>query len=387
VTLLFVPDRNPIQRVSPVLLTRLRQAQDVAFDRVFDSASAFAARVIDDVKLALPVPADLADQPAARLGDLSYEELTNYWEPLLVGNGVDPITARISAANLAQRAQLLRAFHDPEHVVGRVAAKVLEQVGKFPRTAADIECGRNAGDVIDPYILAATQYLLYGGDFQRSIEATVAHKALMIVEGLMGHLHEETLGDMRGNLKAPEPRGVQQEIIDLGTNPFPGADIVQPPTFEGEPIRLHQVKAKTGSAKGGDGKRLGEQLRNLRRYYTADVFYDALIGNTLRGHRSMNGVLAEEPAVRVLVGQAAFAALTRSRVGPDLLLRVYQNAFLAVARETGYRIDDMAAAIVATFRERADAAGEGFLELLLHASTGGTPQEQDSQLFQRGRRR
>ena len=40
----------------------------------------------------------------------------------------------------------------------------------------------------------------------------------------------------------------------------------------------------------------------------------------------MSGVLRSEPKAVVLVGQAAFCELTRSTIGPELLLRVYQTA-------------------------------------------------------------
>ena len=203
----------------------------------------------------------------------------------------------------------------------------------------------------------------------------------MIIEGLMGHLHEDVIGDMRGNIRAPEPRGSEQELLDHQSNPFPGSDIVQPPTREGENIRFHQVKSKTGSAKGGDAKRLGDQFHQLREYYNGEVYYDALIGNTLRGHRSLRGVLRAEPQTVVLVGEAAFRELTRSTVGPQLLLRVYQNSFHEASRRTGYRIDAMAANIISAFEERAEAAGEGFLELILLDSIGSNPDEQDSRTY------
>ena len=288
----------------------------------------------------------------------------------------------VHAINLAQRTHLVRAFHDPDTVLAGVKEKVVEIVNSFPRKAVDIERGRNPGDVLDPYILTATQTLLYAGNFRNAIRATVAHKSLMMIEGLMGHLHEDVVGDMRGNVRAPEPRGFNQEMIDPHDNPFPGADIVQPPLAASDNLRFHQVKSKTGSAKGGDGRRLGEQLRRLREYYRAEVYYDALIGNTLRGHRSMRGVLASEPQAVILVGSAAFRELTRSRIGPQLLLRVYQSAFAEAARTTGYRIDTMAGRIFSTFRERADQAGEGHLDLLLADSIGSSPEEQDSRTYQ-----
>jgi len=58
-------------------------------------------------------------------------------------------------------------------------------------------------------------------------------------------------------------------------------------------IRLFQVKNKTGSAKGGDGARLGRQLKLLEQTYGAKTFFVAIVGNTLRGHRSKGAVLRE----------------------------------------------------------------------------------------------
>ena len=203
----------------------------------------------------------------------------------------------------------------------------------------------------------------------------------------MGHLHEDVIGEIRGNIRAPEPSGFNQELIDPHDNPFPGADVVQPPTRNGENIRFHQIKSKTGSAKGGDGKRLGDQLRQLRQYYAGEVYYDALIGNTLRGHRSMRGVLSSEPEAVVLVGTAAFSELTRSAVGPELLLSVYQYAFSEAAEQTGYKIDDMASGIVATFHERAEAAGEDFFEALISNSIRSNVDQQDSRTYQPPTRR
>jgi len=208
----------------------------------------------------------------------------------------------------------------------------------------------------------------------------------MIIEGLLGHLHEDVLGEMRGNVRAPEPRGLHQEMLDLETNPFPGADIIQPPFNENSQLRFHQVKSKTGSAKGGDGRRLGDQLKRLRDYYGGEIFYDALIGNTLRGHRSRVGVETAAPGVAVLVGEAAFRELTWSSVGPELLLRLYQAAFQEVAIQSGYRVETMTEAIVSAFRERAAEAGDTYIESVLSAAVRGEPTEQDSR-FQTGPRR
>lgn len=384
----FLPARHPINRINLDVLTRLEQAQANLFPRVFANALDFGRRVLADLKLDIPLPREIADVPASNLSDRPFPALQAFYTGVLGGAGITGTTATIHAANLSQRTQLLRAFANPDVTVARITEKVSEIVEAFPRTAADIERGRNPGDVLDPYILTATQTLLYGGNFQGAVGATVAHKALMIIEGLMGHLHEDVIGDMRGNIRAPEPRGFNQELMDPFENPFPGADIVQPPTQQGERIRVHQVKSKTGTVKGGDGRRLGEQLRQLGQFYDADTFFDALTGNTLRGHRSISGVLTASPATVVLVGEAAFQELTRSPIGPELLLRVYQNAFTEAARVTGYNIDTMVTGIFATFRERAEAAGEGFLEVVLRDAVAGQPEAQDSRLYDRpGRRR
>ena len=130
-----------------------------------------------------------------------------------------------------------------------------------------------------------------GGNFETAIGHMVAHKALMMIEGLMGHLHEDVLGIMRGNVRVPVPQGKKnKEALDLILNPFPGADLIQPPWSESRGLRFHQIKSKTGSAKGGDGRRLGEQLARLQKLYGGQIYYHALIGNTLVGHRTRAGV-------------------------------------------------------------------------------------------------
>jgi hypothetical protein len=198
--------------------------------------------------------------------------------------------------------------------------------------------------------------------------------------------HEDILGLMRGNVRVPEPRGDDQEAFDYSTNPFPGSDLIQPPTKSGVRLRIHQIKSKTGSAKGGDGKRLGDQLQFLSDHYDADIFYDALVGNTLIGHRSKKGVEKAAPLVRVLVGQAAFSQLTGSKHGANLLLRLYQEAFMSAAQSTGYSISEVTEGIVEYFKVRSAEAGEGFLDAILESSTGGSVNDQDSLYFNsRGR--
>ena len=328
------------------------------------------------------------EMPPETIGDRPFRELYRVAQEILSAGGIssDEIL-HLHSVNLAQRLQMIRAFSEPEGVLAKLEDRVAAVVERFPREASDLEVGRNPGDVLDPFILSATQTLMYDGSFDSAINTMVAHKALMMIEGLLGHLHEDVVGEFRGNMRSPEPRGFHQEHLDTFTNPFPGSDIVQPPMNPGETLRFFQVKSKTGSAKGGDGKRLGEQLLRLQQYYDGRTYYCALIGNTLRGHRSMNGVLRASPETVVLVGAAAFRALTRSEIGPELLLRVYQNAFSAVARKAGYSLPKMAKIIAATFKHRAEDRGDEYLDTLLRDAVDGPEEQQDSRLYSSKRRR
>jgi hypothetical protein len=324
---------------------------------------------------------DLKGHPVEFVADKPYRDLLDFFGEVLKQNDVPEQSVRPQAASLAHRVQLVRAFHQPDAVVSSTCENIAGIVAAFPTTAEQIQCGKNPGDILDPYILAAAQQLMCSGDFEATINATVSHKVLMMIEGLLGHLHEDVLGAMRGNFRAPEPRSEDQELLDPETNPFPGADVIQPPLGERRPLRFHQIKSKTGSAKGGDGRRLGLQLESLRNLYGGELFYDALIGNTLRGHRSMRGVLKAAPSVAVLVGEAAFMELTGSPNGPQLLLRLYQSAFDVAAQRQGYNIQKVVSAIYATFRQKAELHGESFLETILRDAVNGPSSQQDSRVF------
>lgn len=364
-----------------MMLEKMQQAQESLLVNCFANAAELATKVLDDVKLACPVPKELVDQPLTRLTNRPHSELRDFWRGFLVNAGISAPVLQHHVLNLAQQTQLVEAFDEPASVVQSVEDKVRTVVASLPREARDIERGKNPGDVLDPYILAAAQYLMCGGDFESAIGHTVAHKALMMIEGLMGHLHEDVIGEMRGNVRVPEPRGDDQETLDPVSNPFPGADIMQPPWSATRGIAFHQVKSKTGSAKGGDGRRLGEQLLRLKNVYGGDIFYDALVGNTLRGHRSRQGVEKAAPGIVVLVGEAAFEELTGSTFGGELLLRLYQAAFMQLADESGYRVDVTARAISTAFQKVADESGAGYLESVLKRSTSNARDQLDSRLY------
>jgi len=385
--ILNVPARHPLNRLSDAIKGRLVAAQGNTFEVEFSSSADLCSPVLSDLKIAINTPRLLRDQPATDLGDRTAKDLMAFFSGLLTQNKIPAQAISLHAANLCHRVQLLRAFDQPDRVVEETCEKVAEVVKGFPTAVEHIRRGRNPGDVLDPYILGAAQLLMCSGDFEHTISATVAHKVLMIIECLLGHLHEDVIGAMRGNVRAPVPRGADQETLDPQTNPFPGADIVQPPLISGRPLRFHQVKSKTGSAKGGDGRRLGMQLAQLQKRYGGEAYYDALIGNTLRGHRSMAGVQRAAPSVVVLVGESAFRELTGSAVGPQLLLRLYQSAFDVAAKQTGFCLADIVATIYSAFRQRADELGEGFLEAVLHDAIYGVPEEQDSRYFLRSRPR
>lgn len=239
----FVPPGHPLNKVAPYLVDQLRKAQSATLGRNYAAASELFREAVAGLRIDIRTPDYLADKPVEALANKSGKQLREACYRIMVEQGVPLQAADAHASSLAQRVQLLLAFPDPDYAVNFATEKVAAVASRFPRNAADIERGRNPGDVLDPYILAATQYLLYSGDFSKAINATVAHKALMMVEGLLGHLHEDLVGLMRGNVRAPEPRGRKQEGIDFETNPFPGADVVQPPLHLRDVPRFHQLKS------------------------------------------------------------------------------------------------------------------------------------------------
>ncbi len=374
---------NPIHKLPDSFQQEVRKAQNEDFERNYIDAHAFLTDVYSQLRIQASITQELNDVSAVEFSDKSFGDFFRYFSDSLTQSSYPTQSINRTAGALAARAMLLRAFAAPDLAIDYIKNKIISVVNTFPKAASDIEVGRNKGDVLDPFILAATQYLLYSGEFDGAISATVSHKALMIIEGLMGHLHEDVLGLMRGNVRVPEPRGKDQEAFSYENNPFPGSDLIQPPTKEGQRFRIHQIKSKTGSAKGGDGKRLGDQLRFLEEHYDAEIYYDALVGNTLIGHRSKKGVEKAAPNVRVLVGSAAFKQLTGSNHGASLLLRIYQEAFISAAQDTGYSIYDVTESIVEDFRSQSEEYGEGFLESILEKSTGGGGESdmQDSYYF------
>ncbi len=162
---------------------------------------------------------------ALQIGEMPHRALVAHFQPHFpTGSSV--------ANDLADQVQLCRAFGDPSAVIANVKARVAATVADFPRTVANLKVGKNPGDILDPYILAANFELLSGRSLPRSVETSLSHKVLMKVEDLVGNMHEGVLGAMRGNFRVPAPRGGQagnKDIIHPAINPFPGADLGQVP--------------------------------------------------------------------------------------------------------------------------------------------------------------
>jgi hypothetical protein len=377
----YLNEDHPVHRVNRTLLSQLREAQRNLLHNAFKSARELCEAACEGAKVNSAIADRVTDLPLYDFADSPHRQHIVRLSQFAEECGVDAE----GVERLADYIQLLRAFPDPAKAVADIRVQVERKVANFPNNAADIECGRNPGDVLDPFLVSAVTELLAGSDFALAIELTAGHKAMMMIEDMAGHLHEGVIGEMRGNIRVPEPAGEDKEMLHPDTNPFPGADVAQPPWKAGDSMRFFQVKSKTGTAKGGDAPRVAQQLDRLRLTYHADVFFCSVVGPTLRGHRSMSGMLNAAPNIVVLTGATALEALTGTRIGGELLLRTYQNAFRQVAEQSNYRIRDVATAIVQEFVARTEA-GEQAMEVILQSATEGPRQEQDSRTHGRRRR-
>ncbi|WP_156119770.1 hypothetical protein [Leptolyngbya sp. KIOST-1] len=177
----FFPDTSPVHNLTPVFKNAILEAQDESFGSVFTSAGNYIRTVLEQLRIQIEVPALLDSEDPTEFSDKSFGEFVDFFTYLLNSEDYPTQAVQRTAASLAARAMLLRAFADPDSAVNFVRDKIITVVESFPQEASDIEVGRNRGDVLDPFILAATQYLLYKGEFDGAISATVSHKALMII--------------------------------------------------------------------------------------------------------------------------------------------------------------------------------------------------------------
>ena len=221
----FLADGHRIQKVSPDVRERLSHAQQNILPREFRSAAELCRRACESTGVDSRLSEAIKNKDVNAFSRLQRAALVAELREAAIKVKL-PAEAVPQVADLvADRVQLLVAFETPDEVVEIVASKVAEVVGDFPKNIESLEQGKNPGDVLDPFIIAATQELMHGGDMNGALQTITAHKAMMMIEGLVGHLHEDVIGRMRGNVRVPEPRGVDQEALDPVTNPFPGADV------------------------------------------------------------------------------------------------------------------------------------------------------------------
>jgi hypothetical protein len=146
----FLPPRHPAHRIGDALRGELIRAQRSIIDRAFANAAEFCERVVADLRIAIDVPARLAAEPVEAVANLPFAELQELFAAMLAEAGTPESGIALTATNLARRAQLLRAFDDPDAVLQWATAKVMAIVAHLPKSAREIECGRKPGDVLHP---------------------------------------------------------------------------------------------------------------------------------------------------------------------------------------------------------------------------------------------
>ncbi len=378
----YFSKRHPAHRFSDDIKDSIRKAQENTLPQAYSDAFSFCEQVVDTVGVRLVPPCDFKEKAAAEIADLNLSELRSLFGSLLLSGGYSKSVCQVHSDSLAKHVQLVSAFEDHEAAIDLATEKALGVIKDIPRARADIEVGKNAGDVLDPYLLTGFNTLLGGGRFVRAIDTTVVHKSYMKIEGLMGHLHEDVISLMRGNVRAPEPRGVGAKELCVKGNPFPGADIVQPPQFDGDYFKLHQIKTKTGTMNSSGGKSLAVQMGALKsKYPRSEVYAHALVGKTLKGHRSKSTILETCPSMILQVGEASFKTLSGSWSGGECLLTLYQMAFDRAREQADFNFDEAVEAISRDFEVVAEAEGSGYLESVLHKSTCGNRLQMDSRTY------
>ncbi len=71
--LAFVPVKNPIHRINPQLLEKLRHAQGNSFGKCFASAKDVLERAASDAKIEIVVPRESGSQPPDELADVPFQ--------------------------------------------------------------------------------------------------------------------------------------------------------------------------------------------------------------------------------------------------------------------------------------------------------------------------
>jgi hypothetical protein len=259
--------------------------------------------------------------------------------------------------------QRLMIWKDLDELIRLLRNRYDHVIGQMPRKLLDIEEGGGGRDVLDPFLVAFASRLLHSGSISAVVGTLVAHKCLMKLEDLIGHLHQEVMGRAAGGECIPEPQGVidaesgkrNKEDWNAVLNPYPGADARR------EQEEFYQIKNKTGSAKGSDGEKLGRQFQILKEKYPGcERYYVSMIGRTLRGHRSMGAFLRKDPEAEVLVGLAAWQQLGRHRDTPSIVMELCIEEFEAALARNHYGFQTIVDEMTKEWIEKHGTGDPGF---------------------------
>jgi hypothetical protein len=281
----------------------------------------------------------------------------------------------------------LMIFADGDGVKEAIRPYFKRLIDSLPRTLDELEVSGGGRDVLDPFIVAFDQLLLSRNSLPNLLNNLLAHKCLMKLEDLIGHLHQEVLGRARGNDRISEPDGAKgedgkrnKELWHEVLNPYPGADVRHGQS------EFYQIKNKTGSAKGSDGEKLGRQFQILsEKYPDSQGFYVSMVGKTLAGHRSMGAFLRTAPNSEVLVGLTAFQQLGGHRDTPNVLLDLYVEVFKEVCDELDFDFVEISAKMAEQWKTK-HGEGDPARRLLFDTITPLRPEDQSSQTYGRNRR-
>ncbi len=296
---------------------------------------------------------------------------------------------RVQAGNsFLYNVKLLMIFENITEVRAAMRPRFIEAIQSMPRTLTELEVSGGGRDLLDPFIVAFDMRLLSRGSLEGLLHDLLAHKCLMKMEDLIGHLHEEVLGRAAGKQRVPEPDGVPEpgpggkmvknkEKWHPELNPYPGSDARY------KELEFYQIKSKTGSAKGSDGEKLGRQFRTLsEKYPDSKRYYVAMVGKTLAGHRSMGAFLRTDPQAVCLVGLAAFQELGHHRETAKIVLELYLNEFEKVSAELDFDFNAIVTHMAEEWRVK-HGGGDPAHRLLEDTITVPNPAVQSSETYGR----
>ena len=121
----FFVSRHPVHRLSVEMKAEFVRAQHSALPVAFPNALSFCERVLGDLKLSIFPPAEWRDMPAAEVADLDLADLVTLFDRMLRAASIPDSARQMHADNLSRRAQLIRAFDNPDAVLEWVTTKVV----------------------------------------------------------------------------------------------------------------------------------------------------------------------------------------------------------------------------------------------------------------------